>query len=367
MTCGARARILSGALTHNLEFIRRLAPGCRVMAAVKGNGYGHGLLTAARCFSAADSLAVARIVEAEALRRGGIEAPLVLLSGAMNAGELERAAACGCAVVVHGEAQLGLFERSAVRGLPVWLKVDSGMHRLGFAPKACAAVLARLRAAPSVGELGLMTHLASADDPDDPLGAAQHDAFLALCRGFDGPVSGANSPALFARDPAWREAAHFGQNGATWIRPGIALYGISPFAAGDGTGLGLQPAMNFETRLIDVKRIPAGARVGYGGRWRAPRDTWLGIIAAGYGDGYSRFLPSGTPVLINGRRVPLAGTVSMDLAAVDLGPEAGDRVGDTALLWGGGLPVEEIARIAGTIPYQLVTGIPHREPAVVAD
>ncbi|MDZ7643894.1 MAG: alanine racemase [Woeseiaceae bacterium] len=355
------------ALTHNLDVIRGKAPGCRLMAAVKGNAYGHGLLTAARCFAAADAFAVARLVEAETLRNAGITRTLVLLSGVLSREELDRALASECALVVHNEVQLDLLERSTARHVPVWLKVDSGMHRLGFAPAACPAALGRLRAAPAVGEIGLMTHLACADDVDDPLTAAQHAAFAALCEGFDGPVSGANSPALFSNDGAWRDPARLGHRGATWVRPGIALYGISPFPVGCGADLGLRPAMTLETRLLDVKRIGRGERVGYGGHWRAPARTWLGIIAAGYGDGYTRFLPSGTPVLINGRRVPLAGTVSMDLAAVDLGPEADDCVGDTALLWGPALPVEEIARRAGTIAYQLVTGLTHREPPLVAD
>lgn len=362
MTGGARARILPDALVHNLDVIRQCAPGTRVMAAVKGNAYGHGLVTVASALASADSFAVARLAEAEALREAGIDAPVVLLAGAMDAGEYDRAVACACELVVHTSAQIDLLEARAGGALDAWLKVDTGMHRLGFAPGVAREALARLRASGKVRRLSLMTHLAAADDRADPLTEEQFDAFLELSAGFEGDISIGNSPAVFDRAEGAAGAEFWGNSGAVWIRPGIALYGISPFGEGCGEDLGLKPAMQFESRLIDVKPVAAGTRVGYGGRWRAPGDTMLGIVAAGYGDGYTRFLPSGTPLLINGRRVPLAGIVSMDLAAVDLGPDAVDRVGDQVTLWGKGLPVEEVARAAGTIPYQLVAGVLHREP-----
>lgn len=365
MSLGPRAHILRAALAHNLETIRRLAGGCRIMAAVKGNAYGHGLLTAAGRFDAADSLAVARLNEARALREAGCERPLVLLSGPLTAAELSEAAALECEIVVHTETQLPLLERRSARPVVAWLKVDTGMHRLGFQPEAVPAAETRLRAAPGVAELRLMTHLATADDPQDALGERQTAIFRRLCDGFDGAVSIDNSAALFS--DAVPPAADWGHSGDSWIRPGIALYGISPFPERSGRDLGLAPAMRFETRLMDVKRIGQGERVGYGGTWRAPRDTTIGIVAAGYADGYSRFLPQGTPLAINGRRVALAGVVSMDMAAVDLGPGARDRVGDRVLLWGEELPVEEVARAAGTIAYQLVAGLTHREPPVVED
>ena len=180
-----------------------------------------------------------------------------------------------------------------------------------------------------------------------------------MTTGFDGDTSIASSPGLFG----WPEMAKTG----VWARPGIALYGISPFDNATGEDLGLRPVMRLESRLIAVKPIKAGEKVGYGGCWEATEDSVIGIVAAGYADGYSRFLPSGTPVVVNDRRVPLAGRVSMDMIAVDLGPEASDRYGDPVLLWGDGLPVEEIANHAGTIPYQLVCGVLNREPSVFAD
>lgn len=361
MTRGARAHILPDALQHNLAEIRRRAPHCRVMAAIKGNAYGHGLLTAARCFAGADSLAVARLSEAGTLREAGINKPLVLLPGIMTYAELEQAAALGCEIVIHSRAQLPLLQRFHSRRLVVWLKIDTGMHRLGFAVNDAAAVLAELVHIACVAEVRLMTHLANADDPAHPGTDEQRVAFRRLTSGFNGAISVANSAAIFNERFTASDANYWGHKGDTWVRPGIALYGISPFADRCGSDFGLQPAMEFETRLLDVKPVKAGASVGYGGHWSAAHDSQLGIIAAGYGDGYSRFLPSGTPVLVNGRRVALAGTVSMDLAAVDLGPDATDKVGDPVLLWGAGLPVEEVARHARTIAYQLVTGVMHRE------
>lgn len=362
MTPGARARIRPDVLAHNLDVIRQCAPGTRVMAAVKGNAYGHGLLTAAGAFAAADGFAVARLSEAQVLRDGGVDVPIVLLSGVMDAEELAAARAADCEIVVHSASQLELLNAASGRVFRVWLKIDTGMHRLGLPPEAAPALIRRLRQCPAVGGLRLMTHLATADDRDDPLTQAQFEAFRGVTRDFDGDVSIANSPAILDRPEGAAGPEYWGNRGAVWVRPGIALYGISPFPEGSGADLGLKPAMRFESRLIDVKPAAAGARVGYGGGWRAPRDTVLGIVAAGYADGYTRFLPSGTPVLVNGRRVSLAGIVSMDLAAVDLGPGATDRVGDRVVLWGDELPVEEVARAAGTIPYQLVAGVLHREP-----
>ncbi|ANO51611.1 alanine racemase [Woeseia oceani] len=368
MTQGARAHISPSALSHNLKLVQTMAPAARVLAAIKGNAYGHGLLTAAKALAAADGLAIARLSEAETLRSAGIDQRLVLLAGPSSQSERALAAACQCEIVVHSHAQLSLLDgRGSGATFVVWLKVDTGMHRLGFQPEEVAAVLARLRASPQVADIRLMTHFACADDPSDPLTTAQQARFQRVCKGFDGDVSAANSPALFSITASVADSRHWGNLGATWVRPGLSLYGISPFASGSGADLGLRPAMTFETQLIDVRGLPAGQRVGYGGRWSAPRDTVIGVIAAGYADGYTRFLPSATPVLINGRRVPLAGTVSMDMAVVDLGAGATDKVGDRVTLWGPELPVEEVARAAATIPYQLVTGVMHREPPLIGE
>ena len=362
MSFGARALIRLGALTQNFQAIRKKSPGARIMAVVKANAYGHGLLQIARGLPDVDSLAVARLQEALALRADGIEKPLVLLEGVFSERDMAQAVEQRCELVVHCDPQIELLEATAARDLTVWMKVDSGMNRLGFELTEAKYVLQRLKRCPAIGDLRLMTHLASADLRSDSATPDQLHAMAKAIPEFDGDVSIANSAGLFA----WQDALskyYECCTGDAWVRPGIALYGISPFAGQTGPDLGLKPVMQLETRLISVKQIRKGERVGYLGRWEAQEDTTIGIVAAGYGDGYLRYLPSGTPLLINGRRVPLAGLVSMDMAAVDLGPDASDRIGDFAILWGEDLLVEEIAAHAGTIPYQLVTGVTHREPS----
>ena len=180
-------------------------------------------------------------------------------------------------------------------------------------------------------------------------------------------MSIANSAALLSWDEVLAIFPEINREGRLWIRPGVALYGLSPFPDQTGADLGLMPAMQLESRLLSVKRLSKGDRVGYGGDWRAAQESTLGIVSVGYGDGYSRNIPSGTPVLVNGRRAAVAGRVSMDLTAIDLGPGAEDVVGDPVILWGEGLPVEEIAKAAGTIPYTLVTGVTHRESPIYPD
>ncbi|MFQ5983777.1 MAG: alanine racemase [Woeseiaceae bacterium] len=362
MSFGARALIRLGALRHNLQVIRKQAPGARVMAVIKGNAYGHGMVEVAQALSAVDSLAVARLCEAQALREAGIDTPVVILEGALETDQLDAAVGSGFEIVVHSDEQLEMLEQLDAGRLTVWLKFDTGMNRLGFGVSDADAIIARARACRAVGDLRLMSHLANADDRQDPTTAEQLRRFRSVADGFDGDVSIANSPAIFA----WPDSI-FDSAGDNWIRPGITLYGISPFEENSGKDLGLCPVMQFESRLIAVKAIRAGERVGYGGTWEATEDSIIGIIAAGYGDGYSRFMPSGTPVLVNERRVPLAGRVSMDMIAVELGADASDKVGDPALLWGDGLPVEEVARHAATIAYQLVCGVTHREPSVFVD
>lgn len=365
MTFGARARIRPGAITHNLDIVRRAAPGTKVMAVVKGNAYGHGLVQAATALAGADSLAVARLSEARDLRDAGVSTPVVLLAGVLSGHDLIEAVGLGLQLCVHDEQQLEWLE--AYRGsVPMlWIKVDTGMHRLGF--HADEVKQAMQRAARRAARTGLMTQLACADDIDDPATPGQIDAFARLSAGFDGDFSIANSPGILAWADAYECLAGPRDEGRLWIRPGLSLYGISPFAGSVGVDVGLRPAMCFEATLASVRQIDAGSRVGYGGSWKAPRDTMLGIVAAGYADGYSRHIPSGTPVLVNGRRVPVAGRISMDLMAVDLGPDADDRAGDRVMLWGDGLPVEEVALHAGTIPYDLLTGVTHREAALYED
>jgi len=362
---GARALIRLGALGHNLKLLRSAAPGAKVMAVIKANAYGHGMEAVALQMNDVDSFAVARLPEALRLRAAGVDKPIVLLAGVLSNEELAQSVEQGFEVVVHCREQIDLL--MTYRGSPatVWLKFDTGMNRLGVHPDDAPTLISSLGSAESVAELRLMTHLASADDQDTEFTQDQADLFRKISDGFSGAVSIANSPATLGIPDVANASAVFGFTGDHWIRPGIALFGISPFHGRNAAELGLKAVMQFEARLISKKPLLAGARVGYRGRYTSDADSTLGIIAAGYGDGYSRHFRDGTPVLINDRRVPLIGNVSMDMIAVDLGPDAPDEVGDVAILWGDDLPVEEVAPWADAIPYELVCGVTNREASEI--
>jgi alanine racemase len=362
---GARALIRLGALEHNLEVIRKAAPGCKVMAVIKANAYGHGMVHVAQHLSHVDAFAVARVPEALELRANGITSRIILLAGVMNTVELAAAMEYEFEPVVHCSLQLDLLDHSIGGKVNVWCKVDTGMNRLGFPPEDAAEVLARLQKSPGVDQIRLMTHLASADELGGDATTEQLEQLRPVASGFDGDVSIGNTPATLGWPAVVDAQSEFGFSGDNWIRPGIALFGVSPFADKTGTELGLKPVMQFEARLIAVKPLRSGSRVGYKGAYQSESDTTMGIISAGYGDGYSRHFRGGTPVLINGRRVPVIGNISMDMIAVDLGAAAEDRVGDIATLWGDGLPVEEVAPWANAIPYELVCGVMNREDSEV--
>jgi alanine racemase len=259
--------------------------------------------------------------------------------------------------VVHEREQLSLLENFAGgHRFAVWLKIDTGMNRLGFREEQVETALAALAAMDDrLQELRLLTHFASADEHDNPMTARQRARFEELAKGMKLRRSLANSAALFAQPEAH----------ADWVRPGLALYGVSPFPQDVGSSLGLVPAMRLVSTVIAVREVPAGETVGYGGTWRAARDSRVAIIAAGYGDGLPRSLPNGTPVLVNGQRAALAGRVSMDMIALDVTPIDRVQVGDTAVLWGPELPVEEVAAHAGTISYELLCGISQRVPVAL--
>lgn len=330
------------------------------MAMVKANAYGHGLVDVARYLEAADSLAVARLSEAAALRSAGESRPLVLLEGVFTGADLAAAAELKCELVVHNPMQVSLLSDYAGQyRFAVWLKIDSGMHRLGFSSDTWADHYQRLADLASVRDVRLMTHYASADDPADAQSTQQLQFMQQLMSTFDGPISLANSPALFRDDQdlcglAGRDAHR------VWLRPGIALYGLSPFESVDADALDLKPVMNFDARLISVQSIRPGDKVGYGGRFVAARDTCIGVVAAGYGDGYPRAMPDGTPVLVDGQRASIAGRVSMDMLTVDITDLPSARVGSEVRLWGAGLPAELIAAFADTISYELVTRVAAR-------
>lgn len=365
MSFGARALIRLGALEHNLEVIRQAAPGCKVMAVIKANAYGHGMVHVAQHLSHVDAFAVARVPEALELRANGVTAKIVLLAGMMNTIELAAAMQYDFEPVVHCPMQLDLLDHSIGGKVNVWCKIDTGMNRLGFDAADAADVLARLERSAGVADIRLMTHLASADELEGSGTSDQLDRFRPIVDGFDGDVSIGNTPATLGWPSVVEARSEYGFTGENWIRPGIALFGISPFGDKTGTEIGLKPVMQFEARLITIKPLSTGDRVGYKGAYVSDKDTMIGIISAGYGDGYSRHFQSGTPVLINGRKVPVIGNVSMDMIAVDLGDNPKDRVGDIATLWGDGLPVEEVATYANAIPYELVCGVMNREDSEI--
>ncbi len=349
-----RARIDSAALRSNLRVIRACAPGRRVMAVVKANAYGHGLTGTALALADADAFAVARLEEAMALREAGLRRRIVLLEGVFDAAQLQEAARLDLDLVVHQDLQLALLEtQPSERRYRLWLKVDTGMNRLGFRPEQFRAAwqrLTRLSAPPL--ELRVLTHLAGADEEDGSFTREQLARLEPLVQGLNVEVSIANSAAILSQP-----TTH-----AHWVRPGLALYGISPFPQRRGREFGLKPAMTLESTVIAVRELPAGERVGYGGTWRASRPTRLAIIAAGYGDGLLRSLSNGAPMLIGARRVPLVGRVSMDMIAADVTELPGVSVGDRVELWGAGLAVEEVAAAGGTIAYELLCAVSQRVP-----
>ena len=324
------------------------------MAVIKANAYGHGIVTAARALAGADAFAVARIGEAMLLREAGCAARIVLLEGVQDAAELEQAARHALEPFVHQAEQIALLEawRGAHR-FRTWLKIDSGMGRLGFRPAELPAAAARLAACASVVQPPhLVTHLAEAEHRGGAVTRAQIECFAHVTAGLAGERSIANSAGLIA----WPESR------AGWIRPGIMLYGISPFPDSTGADLGLRPAMTFETRVIAVRSLEPGDRVGYGGTWTAARATRIAVAAAGYGDGYPRSVANGAPVAVNGRPAVVAGRVSMDMMTVDVTDLPGVAVGDRVELWGAAVPVERVAAAAGTIAYELTCRVSRRVP-----
>ncbi|PRY72640.1 alanine racemase [Halomonas ventosae] len=348
------------ALRHNYRLARDQAPHSRAVAVIKADAYGHGAVACARALEPlAPAFAVACLEEAQALREGGVTAPIVLLEGIFEAAELERVEALGLWIAVHSDWQLeALLAYRPARPIPVWVKVDSGMHRLGFPPEQAEVVWARLAAAPERAcDLHLMSHFATADALAPGYFRRQLELLDDLAIRLEAPTCLANSPATLA----WPEA-----HGA-WNRPGVMLYGSDPLEASNEASRRLAPVMTLRSAIIAVRDLAPGEPVGYAGRWRAPRPSRIGVVACGYGDGYDRHAVDGTPVLVDGQRTGIAGKVSMDMLTVDLTdlPEAG--IGSKVVLWGRAangalLSVDEVARHCDTISYTLLTGVLPRVP-----
>ncbi|MDB5988421.1 MAG: alr [Nevskia sp.] len=341
------------AIRHNVARVRELAPRSRLMAAIKADAYGHGAVPVAQTLSTAgvDALAVACLEEALVLRAAGIEAPIALLEGVLSLAEAELAVQQRLQIVIHASWQLQLLQQlPASQPLQVWFKLDSGMHRLGFPIATVQSLFDSLQAHPAWQLQGWITHLACADDVDNPMTLQQIALFEHALRGFAGPRSIANSAGLLA----WPQAR------VDWVRPGLMLYGASPLADKIGSDLGLRPAMRVESRLIAIHDLKVGDSVGYGATFRATEPMRIGVVAVGYADGVHRILPSGAPVLVQGVRVPIIGRVSMDMISIDLRALPQAQINDAVLLWGAGLPVEEVAKWAGTLAYELFCGLTNR-------
>ena len=347
-----RALIDTDALRRNLGCVRKATGGRRVIAIIKADGYGHGLCRVAHALEGADAFGVACLEEGSRLRAAGVEKQILLLEGFFSADELRDIAQLGLDLVLHNEEQLRqLLEASLDWPVTVWLKVDTGMHRLGFRPEQARGAWQRLVGSHNVAEpVRVLTHLACADDLTDYATSKQMARLRQAIAGVDAEVSAANSAAVLG----WPETH------GDWVRPGIMLYGVSPFPDGSGVEQGLSPVMTLRTSLLAVNRCCRGDAVGYGASFVCPEDMPVGVAAIGYGDGYSRHVPQGTPVLLNGRRVPLIGRVSMDMITLDLRTQPQARPGDPVILWGPDLPVEEVARQVGTIAYELLCGVAQR-------
>ena len=349
----ATALIDTDALCHNIEMIRKMIPNATLWAMVKANAYGHGMLPVAKGLSSyADGFGVARLKEALALRAHGISNPLLLLEGFCSADDLQYLLEHKIETVVHCFSQLEMLEKAQLeQPLNVWIKLDTGMHRLGFRSENVEEAIARLSACSNVARpLNFISHFGCADEENNPLTIEQINLFSSLTENQTGLKSLAASSGCFI----WPDS-HFDM-----VRPGICLYGISPFSNGCGAELGLKAVMTMTSSLIAVREAKKGERIGYGATWTAEKNTLLGVVAIGYGDGYPRMAPNGTPVLINGRKVPIVGRIAMDMLTVDLGASSTDSLGDEVILWGPQLPVEEVARHIGTIGYELVTNMTSR-------
>lgn len=355
-----QAIIDSAALKHNVQRVRYYAPGKAILAMIKANAYGHGLIESAQLLaqSGVDAFGVACLEEALELRCAGINQPIVLCEGFFSADELPEIVANQLDVVVHHEFQIeSLLAMPVVlhanKPINVWIKLDTGFNRLGFRPQQLDAVLQALRAAQQLRIIGIMTHFANADDPQDTKTQQQIQQFQQAIIGIGNKIASsmANSAAILA----W-PAAH-----ADWVRPGLMLYGVSPLKDRLATDFGLRSVMTLISIVLAIKTAQRGETIGYSGRFVCPETMPIGVIAIGYGDGYSSLIPDGTPVIINGKLAKIVGRVSMDMAVVDLRGHYQAKIGDQVILWGSAaLPLEIVAKHAGIIPYELLTALGNR-------
>ena len=350
-----RANFSLSALRHNLGVARRRAPRSKIWAVVKANAYGHGLLRAARALAEADGYALLDLDEAVRLREAGFTQPILLLEGLFGPADLDLVARYRLSLALHDFGQIAMLERARLDApVPVWLKLNTGLNRLGFTGTQVREAYARIEASGKAQPISLMTHFADAD------GGAGVEAQLARyaewSAGLRGAASLANSAALL----------RYPQTHADWVRPGIMLYGCSPFADTSAHALGLRPAMTLASEIIALQNLAPGERVGYGGTYTAEQPMRIGVVACGYADGYPRHAPGAgaraTPVLVEGQRTRIVGRVAMDMFCVDLRAIPQARVGSPVIIWGEGLPADEVAASAGTIAYELLCALAARVP-----
>ena len=346
-----KATINLGALRHNLAVVRRHAPRAAVFAVIKANAYGHGVMRAARALDSVEGYALLELDAAVRLREAGYGQRIALLEGAFEPRDLAVAAELRLMIAIHSQDQVRMLEAApADARFDVLLKINTGMNRLGFTPAEFAAVFDRLHGHPCIAQLTLMTHFANADDARGI--AWQMECLERLAVGGGLPRCLANSAAIL-RYPGTH---------ADWVRPGVMLYGCSPFADVSADTLGLQPVMTLASEVITVRELQPGDRIGYGGAFEAARPTRVGVVACGYADGYPRHAPTGTPVLAGGQRTRTLGRVSMDMLCVDLSEIPAARVGTPVTLWGAGLSADEVAAAAGTVSYELLCALAPRVP-----
>ncbi len=355
-----KALISRHAIAHNIDVVRKTAPRSRVWAVLKADAYGHGLVRAvggdSPALAAADGIAILETEAAQRLRDLGWRRPILLLEGCFDAADLDVAVRLGVTVTVHDPEQITMIEAARIAApVPVYLKMNSGMNRLGFVPQRFREAHERLRATAKVGVITLTTHFANADRPEGV--ADQLAAFERGVAGIEGPRSLANSAAILAHPQTHRD----------WVRPGIMIYGASPFATRTAAEFGLRPAMRLESSLIAVQHLQPGQAIGYGHRYSAEREMRVGVVACGYADGYPRVAPNGTPIAVDGIRTRVVGRVSMDMLTVDLTPVPHATVGSPVELWGERIPVDEVAQSAGTVGYELLCAMAPRVPVIMVD
>ena len=344
------ANVSVSALKHNLAMVRRYAPESRVWAVVKAHAYGHGLSAALRGFSSADGMALVEFDNARRLRTLGWRGPILMLEGPFDAEDVRAAGELGLSLVVHRQAQLEWLRDHEGPPIDVWIKVNAGMNRLGFVPEELPEVHASLSSWLTVGKVSWMTHFSDADRQGGT--DQQFERFELAAANYPGGRSMANSASIIDLPDTHRD----------WVRPGIMLYGASPFSDRSATSLGLRPAMTLRAALIGRQRVRPGETVGYGSAFVAEQEMEIGIVACGYADGYPRHAPTGTPVAVDGLRTRTVGRVSMDMLAIDLTALPHARPGASVELWGEVIPVDEVAASAGTLGYELLCAVAPRVP-----